>query len=90
MFLFNTAFTSQFNLDRRSTATVNGMGRTCRPARRTANSAAQYHRCVAHFTPDEIARARAVIREMSLGAPRVLEAVPATPLNSNVALAQLD
>jgi hypothetical protein len=45
MFLFNTAFTSQFNLDRRSTATVNGMGQTCRPAGRTTHAAAQYHWC---------------------------------------------
>lgn len=28
MLLFNRAFTSQFNLDRRSTSTGNGMGRT--------------------------------------------------------------
>jgi hypothetical protein len=45
---------------------------------------------VAQFTPDEIERARAVIRELSPACPRVLEEVPATPLNSNVALAQLD
>jgi hypothetical protein len=33
------------------------------------------------FTPEEIARARAVVRELSLGASKVLEAVPATPSN---------
>ena len=32
------------------------------------------------FSAEDIARARAVVRELSPGAPRVLEAVPATPL----------
>jgi hypothetical protein len=33
---------------------------------------------VAHFTPDEIARARAVVQELSLGAPQALNAAPVT------------
>jgi hypothetical protein len=35
---------------------------------------------VAHFSPEEIARARAVVRELSLGATRTLEVAGATPL----------
>jgi hypothetical protein len=35
------------------------------------------------FTPEEIARARAVVRELSLGAPKALEVVPATPPIAN-------
>jgi hypothetical protein len=42
-----------------------------------------------HFTPEEIARARAVVRELSLRAP-ILEAEPATPPVPNVALADFD
>lgn len=49
---------------------------------------------VAHFTPDEIGRVGALVRELSPGSPRVLEAVqatvPATPLNPDAALAHLD
>jgi hypothetical protein len=42
------------------------------------------------FSLEEIARARAVIRELSPGAPQVLEAVPATPPIPDVALSHLD
>jgi hypothetical protein len=42
------------------------------------------------FSAEDIAKARAVVREISAGTPRVLEAVPATPPSPDVALAHLD